>query len=171
VSWSAWSRRTAQIPKFIVTLLLFIAIANLLVGVVLRYVVGAITDYYDLDPVPYVWVEEVGEMALAWLTLIGAAIGVRQRAHFTLQVVTHRFSPAVRRAIEVFNHVLIIGFGLVVAWYGVGLCRLNFSLTTPGLQINLAWLYASSVVGGILIAVYGLSMIVAPPTVDAKAIH
>ena len=28
-------------------------------------------------------------------------------------------------------------------------------LTTPGLEINLAWLYASAVVGGVLIAVYG----------------
>ena len=33
-------------------------------------------------------------MSLAWLTLIGAAIGVRERAHFTLHVFVHRFSPA-----------------------------------------------------------------------------
>jgi len=53
------------------------------------------------------------------------------------------------------------------AWrYGYQLCLLNRLLTTPGLEINLAWLYASSVVGGVLIAVYGLSMIFAPPPED-----
>ena len=28
-------------------------------------------------------------MSLAWLTLIGAAIGVRERSHFTLHVFVH----------------------------------------------------------------------------------
>ena len=34
-------------------------------------------------------------MMLAWLTLIGAAIGVRERSHFTLHVL--RFDAAQRR--------------------------------------------------------------------------
>jgi TRAP-type C4-dicarboxylate transport system permease small subunit len=144
------------------TLLIVIAIANLLVGVFLRYFVGAITDYLDLDPVPYVWVEEVGEMALAWLTLLGAAIGVRQRSHFTLHLWVHTWSARAQRMVEILHHLLIAGFGLAVAWYGWGLSQLNLSLTSPGLQINMAWLYASSVVGGVLLAVYALSMAVAP---------
>jgi TRAP-type C4-dicarboxylate transport system permease small subunit len=49
-----------------------------------------------------------------------------------------------------------------VAWYGFKLCLLNRTLTTPGLEINLAWLYASSVVGGILIAIYGFAMMISP---------
>jgi TRAP-type C4-dicarboxylate transport system permease small subunit len=40
---------------------------------------------------------------------------------------------------------------------------LNSTLTTPGLEINLAVLYASVVVGGALLVVYAISMIVAPP--------
>ena len=52
---------------------------NLLIGVFLRYVMIEVTDWLDLDPIRFTWVEEVGEMLLAWLTLIGAAIGVRER--------------------------------------------------------------------------------------------
>jgi len=150
-------------PKFIVTALIVFAIVNLLIGVVLRYVVGGITDYFDLDPVPFTWVEEVGEMSLAWLTLIGAAIGIRQRAHFTLQVFVHNLSPLVQRCIHDFNHVLIILIGGLTAWYGYGLCVLNLTTRTPGLELSLAWLYGSAVVGGFLIVLYGISMIVAPP--------
>jgi TRAP-type C4-dicarboxylate transport system permease small subunit len=62
--------------------------------------------------------------------------------------------------------VLIVGVGCLAAWYGYQLCLLNRTLATPGLQINLAWLYASAVVGGVLITVYGLSMIFAPPPED-----
>jgi TRAP-type C4-dicarboxylate transport system permease small subunit len=156
-----------SIPKFAVTALIVLAIINLLVGVFLRYFVGAVTDYFDLDPVPFTWVEEVGEMSLAWLTLIGAAIGVRQRSHFTLHVLTHHLSPAAQLWISRFNHLLIVGVGCLAAWYGYKLCVINSVLATPGLQINLAWLYASSVLGGVLIALYGLSMIFSPPPDDA----
>src|SRR5882757_4404131 len=155
-------RFLSAVPKFTVTALIIFAIINLLIGVVLRYFVGAITDWLDVDPVPFTWVEELGEMALAWLTLIGAAIGVQQRSHFTLAVFAHTLSPGVQLWIHRFNHALIAGIGVLAAYYGYKLCLLNRTLSTPGLEINLAWLYASSVVGGILIAVYGFAMMVSP---------
>ena len=155
-------RILSAVPKLTVTALIILAIVNLLVGVILRYFVGAITDWLDVDPVPFTWVEEVGELSLAWLTLVGAAIGIRSRSHFALSVFVHRLPEAAQLWIHRFNHALITGFGLLAAWYGFRLCLLNHTLTTPGLEINLAWLYASSVVGGILIAVYGFAVMLSP---------
>ncbi len=132
----------SDIPKFVVAFLLVAAIVNLLIGVFLRYVMLEVTDWLDVDPIRFTWVEEVGEMMLAWLTLIGAAIGVRERTHFTLHVL--QLSPAAQ----------------------VWLCLLNRTLATPGLEINLAVLYASAVVGGVLLVIYAVSMIVAPPPRD-----
>jgi TRAP-type C4-dicarboxylate transport system permease small subunit len=159
-------RFLAAIPKIAVTALIVLAIVNLLVGVIFRYFVTAFTDYLDLDPIPFTWVEEVGEMSLAWLTLIGAAIGVRQRSHFTLYVFAHHLPRTVQVWTSRFNYLLIIGFGCLAAWYGYKLCLLNRMFVTAGLQVNLAWLYASAVVGGTLIALYGLSMIFAPSPED-----
>ena len=155
-------RHLPAVPKLAVTALIILAIVNLLVGVILRYFIGAITNWLDIDPVPFTWVEEVGELSLAWLTLIGAAIGVQSRSHFTLTVFVHRLPQTAQLWIHRFNHALIAAVGGLAAWYGFKLCLLNRSLTTPGLEINLAWLYASSVVGGILIAVYGLAVMIAP---------
>ena len=153
-----------DIPRFVVSFLLVAAIANLLIGVFLRYVMIEVTDWLDIDPIRFTWVEEVGEMMLAWLTLIGAAIGVRERAHFTLHVLN--LSPAARVWVDRIHHLLIAGFGALAAWYGIKLCLLNRTLATPGLEINLAVLYASAVVGGLLLVVYAISMIVAPPPRD-----
>lgn len=159
-------RFIASIPRIVVFLLLVAAIINLLIGVFLRYVMIPVTDWLDLDSIPFTWVEEVGEMLLAWLTLIGAAIGVRERTHFTLHVLQLR--PRTRLVVERVHHVLIAGFGGIAAWYGVRLCVLNHTLVTPGLEINLALLYASVVAGGILLMIYAISMIVAPsPQADA----
>jgi len=155
-------RNLSAVPKFAVTALIVIAIVNLLIGVILRYFVGAITDWLDVDPVPFTWVEEVGEFSLAWLTLIGAAIGIQSRSHFALAVFVHRLPQRMQLWIHRFNHALIMGVGGLTAWYGFKLCLLNRTITTPGLEINLAWLYASSVVGGILIVIYGLATMISP---------
>ena len=165
------SKFIANIPKIVVSLLLVAAIANLLIGVFLRYVMIEVTDWLDVDPIRFTWVEEVGEMMLAWLTLIGAAIGVRERSHFTLHVLTHNWSRKAQSTVERIHHVLIAGIGAIAAWYGVKLCLLNHTLVTPGLEINLAVLYASCVVGGVLLVVYAISMIVSPPPIDPDAVH
>ena len=150
------------IPKIVTGGLVLLAIGVMLYGVFMRYVMLPITDWMDVDPVNFFWVEEVGELSLAWLTLIGAAIGIQSRSHFTLTVFVHRLPETAQLWIHRFNHALITGVGLLAAWYGFKLCLLNRTLTTPGLEINLAWLYASSVVGGILIAVYGFAMMISP---------
>ena len=155
-------RFISAVPRFAVTALIILAIANLLLGVILRYFVGAITDWLDIDPIPFTWVEEVGELSLAWLTLIGAAIGLQSRSHFALSVFVHRLPEATQLWIRRFNHALIAGVGLLVAWYGWKLCVLNRTLTTPGLEISLAWLYGSAVVGGVLIAIYGFAEMLSP---------
>lgn len=162
------ARFIATIPKVVVALLLIAAIVNLLIGVFLRYVMIPVTDWLDVDSIPFTWVEEVGEMLLAWLTLIGAAIGVRERNHFTLHVL--HFSPAGQAIIDRVHYALVATIGAIASWYGVRLCILNHTLVTPGLSINLSLLYASAAVGGALLVVYALSMIVDPPP-QAEGVH
>ncbi len=151
------------LPKIVLTGLLILAIGDLIVGVFLRYVMVPLTDWLDLDTINFFWVEEVGEYALAWLTMIGAGIAVAERAHFTLRVLAHRFSLPVQRAIHVATHVLIAGFGGIAAWYGLRLAIVNSLLTSPALELNLAWLYAAPAVGGVLIVLYGLATAFEPP--------
>jgi TRAP-type C4-dicarboxylate transport system permease small subunit len=151
------------LPKIVVTALLVLAIADMLAGVFLRYVMVEITDFLDLDPVNFFWVEEVGEFSLTWLTMIGAAIGIADRIHFTLHVLTHHLPVPVRRVIYVINHLLIAGFGGLAAWFGTRLAISNSVLTSPALQINLGLVYAAVSVGGALIAIYGLALALAGP--------
>jgi TRAP-type C4-dicarboxylate transport system permease small subunit len=163
------------VPKIVLTALLILAIGDLIVGVFLRYVAVAITDWLDLDPINFFWVEEVGEYSLAWMTMIGAAIGVAERAHFTLHLVTHRLSVVLQRSIHVATYLLIVAFGALAGWYGIKLAIVNSQLTSPALELNLAWLYAAPAVGGALIVLYGLAVAFEQPsqpevdTIDSAA--
>jgi TRAP-type C4-dicarboxylate transport system permease small subunit len=156
-------------PKVLLTALLALAIGDMIVGVVMRYVVTRITDWLDLDPFSFFWVEEIGEYSLTWLTMVGAAIGIAERTHFTLHILTHRLPLAAQRPIHVATHLLIAGFGALAAWYGTQLAIVNSLLTSPALEINLAWVYAAPAAGGLLIILYALAAAFEPPTYGAGA--
>lgn len=149
-------RFVTLLPKILLGGLVLFAISVMLYGVFARYIMLPITDWLDVDPPNFFWVEEVGETSLAWLTMIGAAIAVKERSHFALNLVTHRFSPRARAVLHVVHNVIIAAFGGLVAWLGYKLVLLNVTLTSPALEISLGWLYASATVGGILMALYAL---------------
>jgi TRAP-type C4-dicarboxylate transport system permease small subunit len=149
-------RLIVTLPKVILGGLVLFAIGVMLYGVFMRYIMLPITDWLDVDPFNFFWVEEVGETTLAWLTLIGAAIAVRERSHFALAVLAHRLPSGGQAALHVAHNLLIAGFGGLMAWVGLGLVRLNMTLTSPALEINLGWLYGCLVGGGILMMLYAL---------------
>ena len=151
------------LPKLLLTGLLILAIADMVAGVFLRYVMVPVADFVGLEPINFFWVEETGEYTLAWLTMVGAGVGIAERAHFTLRVLTHRLPLAAQRAIHVASHLLIAAFGALAGLYGVQLAIVNSMLTSPALDLNLAWLYASAGAGGALIVLYGLAAALAPP--------
>jgi TRAP-type C4-dicarboxylate transport system permease small subunit len=73
-------------------------------------------------------------------------------------VLTHRLPTRLQRWVERANYLMIAGFGATVAFYGWKVSALNAMLVSPALSINLAFLFFSAVVGGGLIAFYGLGV-------------
>jgi TRAP-type C4-dicarboxylate transport system permease small subunit len=150
----------ARIPDLAVILLMLVAMTDMLVGVFLRYVMTQLSATFDLPRINFFWVEEVGEYSLVWMTFIGAAVGILRGTHFSIHLVTERFSPPARRAIGMAQFLLIAGFGLVIAFYGWEVAEQNSQSFSPALNLNLRWLYLSSVVGGVLICAYSIAALV-----------
>lgn len=153
----ALGRAVTWLPHIVLTALMLVAMVDMLAGVFLRYIGTWISAVFDLPSVRFFWVEEIGEYALAWLTFIGAAIGIRRGTHFAVAIVVERFPPHLRRAIAMGHYVLLVGFGALVAAFGWRVSELNSQSFSPALDLNLRWLYLSSVVGGVLIVVYSLA--------------
>jgi TRAP-type C4-dicarboxylate transport system permease small subunit len=150
-------RAIPWIPRVVVVLLMLLAMIDMLVGVFLRYVMTWVSATFDLPTVRFFWVEEIGEYALAWLTFIGAALGIPRGVHFSVQMLTDRLPPGARRVLFVMHYVLLAAFGALLAYYGWQVSELNSQSFSPALDLNLRWLYLSSVAGGVLIALYSLA--------------
>ena len=103
-------RAIPWIPRVLVVLLMLIAMIDMLVGVFLRYVMTWVSATFDLPSIRFFWVEEIGEYSLAWLTFIGAALGIRRGVHFSVQMLTERWPLGARRALVAVHYVLLAGF-------------------------------------------------------------
>jgi len=145
-----------RLPDIVLIALMLVAMTDMLIGVFLRYVMTWVSATFDLPTVRFFWVEEIGEYSLTWLTFIGAALGIRRGTHFAVHIVTNRLSPRLGRAIGVAQHAALAGFGVVLAVFGWQVSELNSQSYSPALNLNLRWLYLSSVVGAILIVVYSV---------------
>jgi TRAP-type C4-dicarboxylate transport system permease small subunit len=150
-------RAARALPHVVITVLMLVAMLDMLVGVFLRYVMTWVSASFDLPSIRFFWVEEVGEYSLAWLTFIGAAVGIRRGTHFAVHILTERFPPALQRAVTVGHYVLLTGFGALLAVYGWQVAELNSQSYSPALDLNLRWLYLSAVVGGVLMVIYSLA--------------
>jgi TRAP-type C4-dicarboxylate transport system permease small subunit len=153
----ALGRAVTCVPHIAVTALMLVAMVDMLTGVFLRYFVTWVSATFDLPSIRFFWVEEIGEYALAWLTFIGAAIGIRRGTHFAVHIVVDRFPAGLRRVVFLVHYLILAAFGALVAVYGWQVSELNSQSFSPALDLNLRWLYLASVVGGVLIVVYSMA--------------
>ena len=65
-----------------------------------------------------VWYDEVAAIMLAWLTYYGAALAALRRAHLGFPGLVNASPPGFRIPALIIAETLIIGFFLVLAWYG-----------------------------------------------------
>ena len=153
------ARFIAAVPPVFVTILMLVAIADMLAGVFLRYVMTQVSAVFNLPSIRFFWVEEIGELCLAWMSFVGAAIGIRRGVHFSVQMITDRLPTGARQAVFTAHYLLIAGFGALVAIFGWQVAELNSQSFSPALNLNLRWLYLSSVAGGLLMVIYSVGSI------------
>lgn len=78
--------------------LALVIVAALSVQIFSRYVLGA----------PVHMTDDIAAVSLVWMTFLGAAAVYRERGHIAVSVVEALPSPAVRKALRILHHVLVI---------------------------------------------------------------
>ncbi len=91
-----------------ITVLLIVSLAIVVVlGVIYRWS-GASLSWYD----------EIASVQLAWLTYYGASLAALKRAHIGVPGLIAVVPPLFRVPLVLVAEAVIIGFFLILAWYG-----------------------------------------------------
>ena len=106
------------------------------------------------------WSEEVGRMALVWITFIGGSAAYKRHYHAGVDFLVARLPYAGRRACRAMALCLGLLFFSVMVVYGVIFARFVVGQQTPALGIPVALPYLAIPAGGALFFLHGLSELV-----------
>jgi TRAP-type C4-dicarboxylate transport system permease small subunit len=113
---------------------------------------------------PMIWSEEVARFLFFWTVLLGAAMSVRNRRHFVIDVTggrRERMGPISRFLFDIIPDLCIIGFCLLLLVQGIGYTRMGMMRTATNSQINMALVYAAIPVFAGLSIVYATANLLA----------
>lgn len=137
---------------------MYIAVAGLvgIVGVVAAQVFGR----YVLNDTP-VWAESTALVLVLYVTLLGAAVGVRDAGHIGMESLLVLVPERIRNRMELLIHALVAVFGAIMSWNGAILAESVAPYKIPTLGISEAFNQAPLVISGALIVLFSIEHIIA----------
>jgi len=119
------------------------------------------------------WTVNLSQMLLVYVTFVGAAVASGKREHISLDLLVSRLSDGTIRVLTVLRTLLILVFVGVLISGAYPLYLQNQGSVIGALPTHApftkAWLYVPVVVGGLIIAIYGvrdlLHVVVAPEAI------
>jgi len=113
---------------------------------------------YVLNDTP-TWIERSATLAILAISMPVAAVGVRERFHLSVLGLREALSPNTQRWMALGCDALVGAFGLGMAIWSWELVEMVMNFRIPLLGISQGWTYVPMVVGGALMALFGLEQV------------
>jgi TRAP-type C4-dicarboxylate transport system permease small subunit len=117
-------------------------------------VVGRYSGLYAL-----VWIEEAARAMFIWLCFLGAAVGVRRRGHFRLELFESFVPRAGRRAAQIAAHASLGALGIGLLLTGATMMSDSAGQYTNALNLPLMLVYAAIPASGVLFIVSAAELV------------
>lgn len=102
------------------------------------------------------WTQEMATLMLAWISLVGMAIGVLEKLHINIEMFTAKLPAKALSALESLNHIIIAAFGGAMVYFGIIIMDMTKKSTMPATKLPSSVLYIILPLSGLLILVNAL---------------
>ena len=104
--------------------------------------------------------EEVLRYLLVWTTMVGGAYAYGRRKHLAITMLTKKLSPSGQKVLDIYVQLVVIVFCIIVMIMGdLRLVETTFNQISSALHLPMPYVYASILVGGVLIVFYSIIFI------------
>lgn len=110
-----------------------------------------------------VWTDEVIRIAVVWVTFLGSAVAIRRNAHFVIDLFVRALPPGAARVAERSICGAVTVVVLILVWTGWQLSEIALDRVYPITRIRQAWAFAAVPIGGVLMLLFLVEQILAPP--------
>ena len=103
---------------------------------------------------PLAWSEEFAMFLFQWCNFLGAAIAVRHRYHYSVDLVVKRFPERWRTSIDILVSLIIFFVGYIMIHMGIGMVQMTMEHRYPVLQFPVSYAYLVFPITGALMIAY-----------------
>ncbi|MDW5377570.1 TRAP transporter small permease [Halomonas sp. HP20-15] len=114
---------------------------------------------YVLNDTP-TWVEQSSLVIVVYITCLGAAAGVRNNSHLSIDFVREGLPQLPREIMRYISDLFVTCFGFFMAWQGWHLVMENLSRPIPMIGFSESWRAAPLVICGVLMVLFSCVNIV-----------
>jgi TRAP-type C4-dicarboxylate transport system permease small subunit len=107
------------------------------------------------------WTENLALVLILYVTLIGAAVGVRDAGHIGMESLLVLVPEAPRKYLEMLIHALVAVFGVAMVYNGWVLGEAVAGYKLPNIGLSEAVRYAPLVISGFLIVLFCIEHLIA----------
>jgi TRAP-type C4-dicarboxylate transport system permease small subunit len=136
----------------------YLAVAGLVA--IVAIVAWQVFGRYVLNASP-TWTETLALVLVLYVTLLGAAVGVRDAGHLGMDSLLALVPEGPRRWIEGAVHLLVGAFGAAMAWNGAILGASVAAYKLPNIALPESVRYVPLVISGVLIVLFSLEHVIA----------
>jgi TRAP-type transport system small permease protein len=90
----------------------------------------------------YIWTEEMARFFFIWMIMIGAMVGIRDGAHFDVDL-WPELKPRANALLRVVSNVFILVFALVFIWYGIKFVQFGWSQNSELAELPMPFIFAA----------------------------
>jgi len=136
-------KRIIDVYHQLLTWLMVATVAILIVPVTLQIV----SRYTALIP-SWIWTEEASRFLFIWMVMLGAMIGIREHAHFEVDV-WPELGPKATALLRVVSDVFVLIFALVFVWWGIAFVRFGWHQLSELAELPMPWIFIAWPLAGL----------------------
>ena len=96
----------------------------------------------------YIWTEEMARFFFIWMIMIGAMVGIRDGAHFDVDL-WPELKPRANALLHIVSNVFILIFALVFIWYGIKFVQFGWNQNSELAELPMPLIFVAWPMAGL----------------------
>ena len=109
---------------------------------------------YVLQRPLFLWSEELARYLLLWMVFLGIGVGVKNDAHFSMDVLPPLLGRRWGAAVRVFNDLCMMAILVLLTLAGLRFTYFGLYQYSPNMEILMAFVFVAIPIGGFVSLVY-----------------
>lgn len=116
--------------------------------------------FRNIFKIPMMWSIEVALLCFFWAVFLGAAIGLRHRRHYTVELLPDSFVK-INLFLEIISHIIVFLIIYVFVVHGYKFAAMGFTKMSTSIAMPQGYFFLSLPVGGAAMVLFSIELLVA----------